>query len=62
MEYVAGKDRFVAVDESLVVEIQVLCSQAKNKDDPAPIGNAHYDLKEHVHQREELGTWVSIVT
>jgi len=41
-----------AIGEYLIVEIQVPCTQAKDKDDPAPAGNAHYDLKEHVYHSQ----------
>ncbi len=49
VEDVKGEDRLVGVGEYLVVEIQVLCSKAKDKDDPAPTGNAPHDLKENVY-------------
>ena len=54
VENVEGEDRLVGVGECLVVEIQVLCSKAKDKDDQAPAGNAPHDLKENVYPREGL--------
>jgi len=54
MEYVEGKHHLIAVGEYFMAEIQVLCSQAKNKDNPAPPANAHDDLKEYKYQGEWL--------
>ncbi len=54
VEDVEGEDRLVGVGECLVAEIQVICSKAKDEDDPAPAGEAPHDLKESVYPREGL--------
>ncbi len=61
MEYVEGKNRLITVSEYLVVEIQVPCTQAKDKDNPAPAGSTYYNLKEYIYPGEGLTSRVAVI-
>ena len=49
VQYVEWEDCLISIVDHPVAEIQVPYTQAQDENDPAPVGEAYYDLKEHEH-------------
>ena len=50
MEDVKGQHGLVALSDELVFDVEIPRSQAQHKGDPAPAGNTHGYIENHVHQ------------